>query len=180
MKKSSVLIVLIFAASLLVTNDVNAQTTNPNPWRLGIGVEAGVPVGTVPNNSGFELGGTLRLQYDVTNNFALTLTTGYYNLFAAGDKVLFNPGGGRTYLTSFGIVPLKAGIKAFFAKDVYFGAEAGVGFETKSGGTTQLLLSPALGNANKTWDASLRYENFSAQGYGFGLFGLRVAYAFKL
>ena len=79
-----------------------------------------------------------------------------------------------------GIVPLKAGIKAFFSQNGYFGAEAGAGFETNSGGDTKLILSPTLGWANQTWDVGVRYENFSGQNNNYGLVGLRVAYGFKL
>jgi hypothetical protein len=79
-----------------------------------------------------------------------------------------------------GIVPVKLGVKAFFSPNVYFGAEAGAGFETASGGNTKLILSPALGYANKSWDVGVRYENFSGQDNNYGLVGLRIAYAFPL
>jgi hypothetical protein len=166
------------AAALFFTTNANAQTkaaAAPNPWRLGIGIEAGAPTGTASNGSNFELGGTVRLQYDVGEHFAWTLTSGYYNMF--GKEV---PGMTDVKYQSLGIVPLKAGFKAFFSDNLYFGAEAGAGFETVSGGNTKLILSPALGFANKTWDVGARYENFSGQGNSYGLVGLRVAYAFGL
>ncbi len=90
------------------------------------------------------------------------------------------PGSSTLKYSSLGIVPLKLGIKAFFAPQVYFGAEAGAGVETVSGGNTKLLLSPGLGWANKTWDINARYENFSGQGNSYGLVGLRIAYGFGL
>jgi hypothetical protein len=164
------------AAALFFAANVKAQTatTTANPWRFGIGLEAGVPTGNANSISNFELGGTARLQYDADAKFAWTLTSGYYNMF--GKTV---PGTNATY-QSLGIVPVKLGIKAFFADDLYFGAEAGAGFETVSGGNTKLILSPALGYANKTWDIGLRYENFSGQSNNYGLVGLRLAYAFPL
>lgn len=168
---------VVTAAALFFSLNVKAQTTpasTPSPWRLGVGLEAGIPTGNANNISNFELGGTLRLQYDASSNFAWTLTSGYYNMF--GKDI---PGTNTSY-SSLGIVPLKLGIKAFFAPNFYFGAEAGAGFETVSNGNTKLILSPALGWANKTWDIGARYENFSGQGNSFGLAGLRVAYAFGL
>jgi hypothetical protein len=164
------------ASALFFTTNVKAQSasTPPDPWRLGIGVEAGIPTGNAHDISNFEAGGTVRLQYDVGSNFAYTLTSGFYNFF--GKQI---PNTDADY-SSLGIVPLKAGIKAFFAPNLYFGAEAGAGFETNAGGSTKLILSPALGFANKTWDVGARYENFSGQGNSYGLVGLRVAYAFKL
>lgn len=164
------------AAAVFFAMNVNAQTTTtpPNPWRFGIGLETGIPTGNANNISNFELGGTARLQYDASDHFAWTLTSGYYNMFGKdmpGTNVSYN---------SLGIVPLKLGIKAFFAPKFYFGAEAGAGFETQSGGNTKLILAPSLGWANRTWDVAFRYENFSGQDNSYGLVGLRIAYAFPL
>lgn len=178
MKKSSKLItVALSAAALFFAGSIKAQTTKTadnSKLRLGIGVEAGIPTGNAHNVSDFELGGTARLQYDLDKSLALTLTSGYYNMF--GKDI---PGTTVKY-QSLGIVPLKAGIKAFFASDLYFGAEVGAGFETNSGGSTKFIASPALGYANRTWDVSARYENFSGQNNNYGLVGLRLAYAFGL
>lgn len=165
------------AVAIFFATQVNAQTTTPNPWRFGIGIEGGIPTGDASNTSNFEFGGTARLQYDAAANFAWTLTSGYYNFF--GKDNVATPAGTINY-NSYGLVPLKLGIKAFFAPKLYFGAEAGAGFETASGGNTKLILSPALGFANRTWDVGVRYENFSGQGNSYGLVGLRIAYAFGL
>jgi hypothetical protein len=164
------------AAAIFFAGNLKAQTTTPNPWRFGIGIEAGAPTGNAHDISNFELGGTARLQYDASDHFAWTLTSGYYNMF--GKNVTID--GTTVKAQSLGIVPVKLGIKAFFAPTWYFGAEAGAGFETISNGDTKLILSPALGYANKTWDVGARYENFSGQGNSYGLVGLRVAYAFGL
>jgi hypothetical protein len=175
MKKTTTWIALaVTAAAIFFGTNVNAQTTAPNPWRLGVGVEAGIPTGNASNISSFELGGTARLQYDASDHFAWTLTSGYYNMF--GKDI---PGTSTKY-ESLGIVPVKLGIKAFFAPEFYFGAEAGAGFETVNEGSTKLILSPALGFANKTWDVGVRYENFSGQDNSYGLAALRIAYAFGL
>jgi len=169
----------VTAAAIFFTTTVKAQTTTtaPNPWRFGIGLEGGIPTGNANNTSNFELGGTARLQWDASDHFAWTLTSGYYNFF--GKDNVATPAGTINY-SSYGLVPVKLGIKAFFAPKFYFGAEAGAGFETASGGDTKLILSPALGFANRTWDIGARYENFSGQGNSYGLVGLRIAYAFSL
>ena len=169
-------------ATIFFTAKTNAQTTTttPNPWRFGIGLEAGLPTGNAHDFSNFELGGTARLQYDASDHFAWTLTSGYYNLFGKDITVATPNGLVSGQAANLGIVPVKLGIKVFFAPKLYFGAEAGAGFETVSDGNTKLILSPTLGFANKTWDVGLRYENFSGQGNSYGLAGLRVAYAFPL
>jgi hypothetical protein len=172
----------VSAAAIFFATNVNAQTTTtaPNPWRLGIGLETGLPTGNAHDISNFELGGTARLQYDASEHFAWTLTSGYYNMFGKDISVITPAGTVTSKAPDLGIVPVKLGIKAFFAPNIYFGAEAGAGFETISNGNTKLILSPALGFANKTWDVGVRYENFSGQGNSYGLAGLRVAYAFGL
>lgn len=168
-------------AALLIGMNANAQTTPSSAFRFGIGLEVGAPTGNASNNSSFVLGGTARLQYGLTNDLALTLTSGYYSFFGKNYTVGTTTVDGPNY----GVVPLKGGIKAFFADNLYFGAEVGAGFETSSGGSTKFIASPGLGWANKSWDISARYENFAGKNAAnvsnnYGLVGLRIAYGFEL
>jgi hypothetical protein len=164
------------AAAIFFSVNVKAQTTEKSAWRLGFGVEAGIPTGalsTSPAYSKFELGGTARLQYGIEKNLALTFTSGYYNFFAT--QAAKDVGG-----ESFGVVPVKLGIKGFLTDNIYLGGEAGAGFETKYAKNTKLILSPAVGWANKSWDVGVRYENFSGQSDSYGVVALRLAYGFAL
>jgi hypothetical protein len=173
------------ALAIFIGTNVNAQTTPPNKLRFGIGVEGLLPTGNLHDISNVGVGGTARLQYGVANNLALTLTSGYYNYF--GKEI---DGIGKT--KSLGMIPVKAGIKAFFAQNLYFSAEAGAAFETSGFGelkgennddfkkNTKLLLSPGVGYASKSWDVGVRYENYSGQDNGYGTVGLRIAYGFGL
>ncbi|MGN8072081.1 hypothetical protein [Mucilaginibacter sp. 22184] len=72
-----------------------AQTTEKGKWRWSLGAEAGLPTGTIKKYSNFELGGTLRAQYGLSNSLALTFTSGYYNFSAKNRRspalVLPNP-----------------------------------------------------------------------------------------
>lgn len=175
-KATNYLASALVAAAILIGSNAKAQTTDKSAWRLGIGVEAGIPTGNnITQYSNFELGGTARLQYGLSNKVALTLTSGYYNFF--GKEVTSTT---NTRYQSIGIVPAKVGIKAFFLPNIYVGGEVGAGFETRSGAETKLLLSPALGWANQHWDVGVRYENFSGQSNDFGVVGLRLAYGFGL
>lgn len=167
----------IAAAAIFFGTNVKAQSTTPSPWRLGIGVEAGVPTGSAHDGSDFELGGTARLQYGADKGLAWTLTSGYYNFFG---KTIASAGGTDFKTSSAGLVPVKLGLKAYFAPSIYFGAEAGAGFETVSNGDTKLILSPGLGWSSSKWDVGVRYENFSGQGNSYGLVGARIAYGFGL
>jgi len=162
----------IAAVAVLFATNVKAQ--DAKPWRLGIGLEAGAPTGNAHDVSNFELGGTARLQYGADKGLAWTLTSGYYNMF------LKSPYKDLPGAQDIGIVPVKLGLKAYFTDNFYFGAEAGAGFETNSGGDTKLILSPGLGWSSPKWDVGVRYENFSGQSNDYGLVGARIAYGFGL
>jgi hypothetical protein len=177
MKRMTKLIAAAFtAAALFIGTNVNAQSTSNSALRFGIGLEGFAPVGHLHNGSNFGIGGTARLQYGIADNLALTLTSGYYNFFGKNVDLP----GGTVKANDLGIVPLKAGIKAFVSQNIYLGAEVGAGFETRSNGNTKLIASPGIGWANRSWDIGARYENFSGQSNNYGTIGLRIAYGFGL
>jgi hypothetical protein len=175
---------IAFAGLLFSSSITKAQSTTPaNKWRFGIGVEGFAPTGNLNNISNVGIGGTARIQYGVNQNVALMLTSGYYNAF--GKKV--NSDVSDVKYPSFGMVPVKAGIKGYLGDGFYLSGEVGAGFETKNfyanadgSKDTKLILSPGLGYSFKTIDIGARYENFSGQNNNYGLVGLRVAYGFGL
>jgi hypothetical protein len=160
--------------ALFFTTNVKAQTTPANALRFNLGLDAGIPTGNLTISSNFVLGGTARLQYGVSNNFAITLTSGADHFFSK------NMPGTNTPYNSFGIIPIKAGFKYFFVPGLYFGAEAGVGIEQVDSGhaNTKLLFSPAVGWGDKLWDIGIRYDNYSGQNDNYGFVALRIAYGF--
>ena len=186
---TKVIVGVSIALALFTAKNVNAQTTPADKWRLGVGLELGRPIGNAHNISNFELGGTARLQYGLSNKTALTLTSGYYNMFGKTyNRRVVTPNGTSEVTIDgkdLGIIPVKLGIKSFLAHRLYFGAEAGAGFETTSlyadgSKDTKLILSPTIGYATKVIDLGLRYEGFFGQGNSYGLIGLRIAYGFGL
>lgn len=178
MKSLTKLIASAFAVTaLFFASHANAQTTPAGGWNLGLGIETGIPTGVGKLGATNTLGGTARLQYGVSNSFALTLTTGGYHYFPKK-----NPATGNRY-QSYGEIPVKVGVKEFFVPNVYVGGEIGFASEKleKGWGPTRLDLSPALGYANKNWDFGVHYERFSRRGEDvIGLLNLRVAYGFAL
>jgi len=177
MKKVSKLTTLaITIMALFFTIDLKAQTNPANVWMLSIGADAGFPTGNLTIGSTFVLGGTARLQYGVNNSLAVTLTSGADHFFS--KKI---PGTDVRY-DSFGVIPIKAGVKQFFTPSIYVGLEAGVAFEqVDSGhGNTKFLVSPAVGWGSKHWDVSVRYDNYSGQDDPYGFVALRIGYGFSL
>ena len=174
---------IIGAALLLfVGNAANAQTVSPSKFRLGIGVDALVPVGNTATFQNFGLGVTPRLQYGVSDKFALTFTSGIYHFF---PKTVTYPASGSfpgfTAKYKSDIIPVKVGAKAFLGNNFYLAGEVGVAFEVANGGgRVHFLWSPGIGYATKRWDIGARYENFSGSSYSDGVIALRVAYGFGL
>jgi hypothetical protein len=163
--------------ALFFANTVKAQTTPANAFRLGLGIETGLPTGVAKLGTTFTLGGTARLQYGISNDLAATFTLGGYHFF---PKTI--PGTDQRY-GSFGEIPIKFGLKEFFVPNVYVAGEAGIAYEKleHGWGPHRLDLSPGIGYANKSWDVSFRYENFSGANQDhFGMLGLRLAYGFGL
>ena len=157
--------------------DSMAQTTAAETFNLGLGAETGIPTGVARLGATFTLGATGRLQYGISNNFAITLTTGGYHFF---PKLI--PGTNTRY-ASYGEIPVKIGIKEFFVPNIYVGAEGGIAWEKLESGWAPFHrrdLSGGLGYANKHWDIGLRYEDFYMKDYHSGLVGLRLAYGFAL
>ena len=174
MKTRSKLIAIAIAVTLFFTANVQAQTTPAGALRMGIGLDAGIPTGNLTISSTFVLGGTIQLQYGVSDRFAIALTSGADHFFSRNI-----PGTNKPY-DSFGVIPIRAGIKEFFLPSIYFGAEAGIAYEqVDSGpGNKKLLIVPSLGYANKRWDIGLRYDNYSGQNDPYGFVAVRIAYGF--
>jgi hypothetical protein len=182
MKKLETLILSFLLTLLFLTAKVYGQTqiaNTVNAFHFDIGVEGGLPTYHLNMASTAYTGATALLQYGLSKNLALTLTSGYYYFK------------GNSSRASLGMVPVKLGARAFIGPGFYFSGEIGAGFETKdpyaykNGGyglpkSTRLILSPGFGYAKNSWDFGVRYENFSGKQDDYGLVGLRVAYSFGL
>jgi hypothetical protein len=175
---SKLLSVAALVTVMFTATNVNAQTTPAKAWVIGIGVEEGVPIGNYALGTTSTLGGTIRLQYGLSNSVAITITSGAHHFFSKVDP---SSSSGARY-DSFGVIPAKAGLKWFFVHGLYIGAESGVGFEETDagGGPKRFLLSPNGGWANKHWDVGIHYDYLSAKTNYDGLVALRLAYGFGL
>ena len=183
----------VSAVAMMFANNVQAQeTTNQDTnydqgFRLGVGLNAGYSTNDPYKLS---LGADVRGQYDLSKRYSLTLTSGYTNLFVS--KADGFPG--QTEGKDLGIIPAKAGFKAFIWDDqFYVMGEAGAAFATSNVENTRdktsLLLSPSIGYATKYIDISLNYTHYNhfdrlnsngSLGRGVGQVGIRLAYGFQL
>ena len=180
-------IAMMFASNVQAQETTNQDTNYDQGFRLGVGLNAGYSTNDPYKLS---LGADVRGQYDLSKRYSLTLTTGYTNLFVS--KADFFPG--QTEGKDLGIIPAKAGFKAFVWNDqFYLMGEAGAAFATSNVDNTRdktsLLLSPSVGYATKYIDISLNYTHYNhfdrlnsngSLGRGVGQVGVRLAYGFQL
>lgn len=184
--------VLVLAISAMFASNVQAQETKEvtnydQSFRLGVGANAGYSLNDPYKLS---LGADVRGQYDLSKRYSFTLTTGYTNLFVS--KADGFPG--QTEGKDLGIIPAKAGFKAFVWNDqFYVMGEAGAAFAVSNVDNTRdktsLLLSPSIGYATKYIDISLNYTHYNhfdrlnnngSLNRGVGQVGVRLAYGFEL
>lgn len=181
-QSSKLLIAILTVTALFIGSNVKAQSVAKSNLRFGIGVDGLVPVGNTATVENFGIGITPRLQYSISDKFALTFTSGLYHFF---PKTVSYPASGSfpatTFKTKSDIIPVKVGAKYFISQNFYLAGEVGVGFEVADGGgPVHFIASPGIGYANKKWDIGARYENLSGNGYSDGIAALRVAYGFGL
>ena len=145
-------------------------------FRLGFGLSAGYPF---QDPYEYNIGGDVRIQYDLSTKYSLTFTTGFNNFFVNGDD------------NDLGYIPVKGGFKAFVLKDkLYLLAEVGAAFAvTNDYDQSSFLASPGIGYATDVIDISLRYEHYTnfpilnddgTTDKGLGQIALRFAYGFRL
>lgn len=173
-KNFAILALLTIGTTKTMAQDIPSDNYEQK-FKLGIGATVGYPFQDPYN---LNVGGDVRLQYDLSEKYSLTATTGFSNFFVKGDD------------NDLGYIPAKLGFKAFVFKDqFYLMAEAGAAFAvTNDYKQTSLLLSPSIGYATKYIDISLRYEYLpdfrildnNVPDKGLGQIGLRLAYGFKL
>ena len=82
-------------------------------------------------------------------------------------------------------IPVKAGIRYFFAENFYGGAELGAAFSAEGGSGTAFAYSPGIGVefpvADKAAiDLGVRYEGWSQNSHTNSFIGIRAAFNFGL
>lgn len=145
-----------------------AQTTKRTSG-LGIGLEAGLPVGENGRIYSFTLGGSLQYESRPASDVGITLSGGYltYRL-----KSAIGPGGA-------GFVPLLAGVKYYFVPNAFFHAQLGAAIGTASGQGTSFAYTPGVGAVlSRNIDATLKYMGISNKGGTLDNVALRVGINF--
>jgi hypothetical protein len=151
-----------------------AQTTksSSSSSKFSIGFDAAVPSGTASNLYNAGVGGSLKYEASIASNVLITFSAGYEAFLTKSE---FKNLGVKS---SFGFVPLKAGVKYYFDQGFFGEAQLGASISTESGGGTAFAYSPGIGYSfDGGFELGARYEAWSKNGT-FGQFALRLAYRF--
>jgi len=187
MKKSfklGIALLLLIALSSLDSDAQNASGGGSG-IRYSIGVETGIPAGSLNYAYKWNLGGSIQADIPVIEQLYVTVNAGYNNIFVDKDVA---PASQDIHL-----IPAKAGLKYFILPVVYVQGEAGVAFLTNKSRlddskSAAFVYAPQAGilfpvGDSQFIDAGLRFESnskFTEGGKKSNFFGLRLAYAFGI
>lgn len=148
-----------------------AQSSN-GPGKFSIGAEATIPTGDAHQFFNYGIGGSLKYEYPLSKTVFITVSAGYESLHAKSDPQ--EPDA----KSSFGFIPVKAGIKPYLDGGFFLEGQLGTVFSTEKGGGNSFLYSPGLGYTfNGGLEIGVRYEAWS-NGGTIGQVGARLAYRF--
>jgi opacity protein-like surface antigen len=171
------LLLLTAITGLLTFSSASAQKDPAMSGpKLGVGVEFGLPVGDFGDVYNLGVGGSLLYQHPLSGNLNFTASAGYIS-FSNEDNALID--------IKTAAIPVKAGLRYFFAENFYGGAELGAAFSTEDGGGTAFAYSPGIGVefpvADKAAiDLGVRYEGWSKNSHTNSFIGIRAAFNFGL
>jgi hypothetical protein len=147
--------------------------------KFSIGFEAGLPVGDISDGFNFVIGGSLKYDHPIAENTFITGSVGYNKFLLKSE---FKDSG-----VSFYGIPVKVGIKYFFAESFYGEAQLGAAFMKAgvnnefgggSGSATAFAYSPGIGYVlGGGVDLGVRYEGWSKNGTTSQV-AARLAYSF--
>jgi hypothetical protein len=138
---------------------------------FSIGLEAGLPIGSTSDFYSFVIGGSLKYEAPIATGTNFTVSAGYSS-FQGKTVAPFGK------IAAVGFIPVKAGIKHFFADAFYGEAQLGAAFSTQSGGGTAFAYSPGIGyKFSDVLDLGVRYEAWSKNGTTSQI-GARLGFSF--
>lgn len=169
-------LLLTAIAGFLMFNTVIAQS-KPGDSKIGLGLDVAFPVGSYSHIADDAIGISLLYQHAVGRNLVITGNVGYLRFH--GPEIFSH------IKYKEGYVPIKAGIRYFVLKQLFFTGELGVAIPTANGygSGTAFIYTPGLGTEFKvtktgSLDLSLRYENWARSNNTRSFVGLRAGYNF--
>ena len=165
---------LLAMAIMMIGATSFAQDTEEKKVVFSVGAEGAIPIGDSKDAYSAGFGATAQVEYMVAEKFGVTLNAGYINF---SGKTYTIPGLGTVKGGSIGQIPILAGFRYYFIKDIYFSGQLGFSSFTKGGGTA-FTYAPGVGAKFSVLDVTLKYLGAPKNGATFSTVGLRVAYSF--
>jgi hypothetical protein len=188
--KITTLVVALAAFTLGAKAQTNPTSTKTsNGIRYSIGVDAGIPTGSLSDTHNWNIGGSVQADIPVASQLFVTVNAGYNNIF--GKDVTL--AGVTAKAPNIQLIPVKAGLKFFPVNNFYIQGEAGAGFllnkkDINADNSTVFVYAPQLGyqfalSGSNYIDAGVRYEgttklNSSFDDSKLNFVALRIAYGF--
>lgn len=181
---------LLFAIGFGLISFVGFSQERQPGSELSIGLEGGLPVGSLHDYYGSVYGATLKYAYNFDETIAVTLQSGY-NRFNGKNYTFSGLGQSITYKApSINMIPAKVGVR-FSMGPLYAEPQIGAGFFSGDGQSkTSFIYAGNIGVlAGQNFDISLKYEGWSgnyddfstdSKKKNFGFVGIRLAYNIPL
>ncbi len=169
---------LLLSAAIIVAGlSATAQKEEAagSKLKFSVGVEAALPLGDFGTFYSFGIGGSAQADYNVAENFDITLNAGvtsYMGKTISGFKIPAQT-----------VIPILIGGKYGFSGNFYGSVQVGTGiFTAGSGGggsVSTFAYAPGVGyKFTPNVDVLVKYTGFSKDGASNSALGLRVAYTF--
>jgi len=152
---------------------------------IGFGAEIGLPSGNFSGISGIGVGASVKADFPIAENFALTVNGGFMNFFGKRNQIF--------KIQDLTYLPVKAGLKYQFGESFYAEGQVGAALPLNNGQKTLFVWSPGIGNQFKLsggnkLDFGIRYEAWTGKNDVVvinksntkGFVGIRFIYVFNL
>ena len=104
---------LAYAGKTKAQDAPPSKTSSKQEFRLSVGPEAGIPVGSLKDSYNWSLGGSVQADIPVIQNLYVTVNAGYNNFFIKDELKQL---GGK----DMQLIPVKAGLRYFPVGDVFY------------------------------------------------------------
>ena len=148
----SVLLLPLFFTAI----NLKAQTLSS----ISIGSEFGLPSGNFVSLSEIGLGASIKADFPVSTEFAITFSGGIMNFFGKRNPLI--------NVRDLTYIPVKAGLKYQLGEHFYAEGQLGAGLPANSGQKTVFVWSPGIGNqfnlsGKNKLDLGIRYEAWTGK-----------------
>ena len=167
---------ILFIAIIPFFSD--AQVRNRREFKLNVGFETGLPLGTLATGHSIGFGGSAEGDYSISDVTDITIYGGYISF--AGKSTNISTGPGQTVVlkqSAYSVIPVLAGFKFHF-KEVFWG-QPQLGMSFFKGGSSAPTFAVGFGYlVSKKIDLSAKYQIATKNGSSISFTGFRIAYIF--